>query len=169
MARVSQQPVPPTVVRDPRSALLASPDTNTKIRGCLAALKARAGDRYERLGMALTAGHSWEVSANLAGLTLGTVRTYQRKYPDVSELLGECESVGFAIYELELQQRALAGSDDRNSARLLEILLKARRAEYREKQQLSIDVMHRAESRLADVVGGWDVGTDSDSQLTQLT
>ena len=160
------QPIPDVI--DPLERLSArDPAVKARITGLLQTMQSRAGQKYSRMAANLIGGFSFEGAAVLAGLSARNAETYRRKYPDIAELLAECEQLGFQLYETELMRRALAGSGDRNSARLLEIVLKARRAEYRDRQQVSIDVMHRAESHHSAIVAGWDANTPTDSNETE--
>lgn len=160
------QPIPDVV--DPLARLSArDPAVKARITGLLNVVEARAGQKLGRMAANLVAGMSMEGAAVLAGMSATYAQSYRKKYPDVAELLAECEQLGFQLYETELMRRALAGSEDRNSARLLEIVIKARRAEYRDRQQVSIDVMHRAESHHSAIVAGWDANTPADSNETE--
>lgn len=137
-----------------------------RIRGLLADLQERAGFHVRAAGAALLCGGSWGLAAVAAGQSRQNFDAMRKKKPDVAALLQECEELGFTLYELEMQKRALAGASDRGSPRMLELIAKARRADYRDKVQGSIDVIHRAESHGATVIGGWRNDESSDSSVT---
>lgn len=154
---------PMTMTRNGRTI----PASISKIRGLQGLVQELAGAHYRVAAGALMAGCSYALAANLAGISQSAMADARKKRPDLAALLTQCEQIGFGLYELELQKRALAGDQDRGSIRALEIVAKSRRAEYREKSAIAIDVIHRAEQSASRLVGGWDTQPSSDSNETE--
>ena len=128
-------------------------------RGLLSALENHAGEQGRILGVALLSGKSLRIAATMAGFSPETIRQWLQKYPDVRYAVLTAEAIGASVFERELERRALAGSDDRGSVRALELVVKARMPEYRDKTQVQMDVVHKAESAVLDIVGDWRTST----------
>ena len=118
-----------------------------------------AGEQGRILGVALLSGKSLRIAATMAGFSPETIRQWLQKYPDVRYAVLTAEAIGASVFERELERRALAGSDDRGSVRALELVVKARMPEYRDKTQVQMDVVHKAESAVLDIVGDWRTST----------
>ena len=123
--------------------------------GFLATLENRAGDAGRRLGEALVHGRSLRLASVDAGVTYTAIRDWMRSDPELRSAVLAAEAVGASVFERELERRALAGADDRGSVRALELVVKARMPEYRDKTQVQMDVVHKAESAVLDIVGDW--------------
>lgn len=123
-----------------------------QIVGMLKPFNGRARVILERL----LNGYSMGMAAACAGVDTDTVRGWGRRHPEFRAALNTARDWGFRrTAESELQRRALAGSDDRASARLLELWVKREDAAYREKSQIQMDVIHRADERQRQVAGSW--------------
>jgi len=126
----------------------------------------RAGSKWRAAAAVLIAGGSYELAANAAGVSRNRFDAVRKSKRDIGELLAECESAGFGVYELELSRRALAGSADRGSIRALEIVLRTRRPEYREKVMGQVEHIHRAEELGRSWVSGWQGEREPDSEIS---
>jgi hypothetical protein len=88
-----------------------------------------------------------------------SIRRWEERHYELGEAFERLEQIGFAVtMERELYERAMAGPEDRSSARLLEIVVKARDPKYRDKAQ--IDITHSVASRKAmtSLTAGWQDG-----------
>ena len=87
--------------------------------------------------VALLNGYSKRAAASSVGVTARAVQLWAKKDERFAEAVRYCEDIGFAaVIETELYRRAVAGTDDRSSMRALEMVLKSRRPEYRDKPQV---------------------------------
>lgn len=93
------------------------------------------------------------MAAMSAGLHPESLRRMLKQDPEMREILTSAEEMGTRrVFEGELFTRALAGPEDRGSIRALELVMKARLPEYREKQQVQMEVIHRAASAVSAAV-----------------
>jgi hypothetical protein len=114
-----------------------------EIRGLLLPWNTRA----RQVLVSLLRGYSLRSAAATAGIDHDTVTRWGKKHTDFSQALTKAREWGFTrTFESELQRRALAGPDDRGSMQALLAVAKARAPEYREKSQLQLEVLHRAEA-----------------------
>lgn len=133
------------------------------LRGLLEPFSTRA----RMVIVSLLRGYSQRMAAATAGIDDETVRVWGKRHPEFAQAVQKAASLGFSrTFERELHQRALAGPDDRGSMRALELVTKARAPEYREKQQIAMEVTHRAEIALGGMVQGWDDDGPADSERT---
>ena len=117
--------------------------------------------------VAMLRGYSQRMAAATVGVTGDTVSNWGKRHPEFAEALRKAADWGFSrTFEKELHQRALAGPDDKGSMRALELVTKARAPEYREKQQIAMEVTHRAEIAMSGLVQGW-AGDDVPADSTQ--
>ena len=106
--------------------------------------------------IALLRGASRTQAAVAAGIDIDTMRGWERKHEQFATATATCANWGFAtVFERELMSRALAGADDRGSMRALELIIKARDASYREKQQIQMEHIIRARAAQDTLVAGW--------------
>jgi hypothetical protein len=106
--------------------------------------------------LALLQGWSRTQAAAFAGVTDSAVRQWGQQDRAFSEAVEAAQSLGFARGpESELYKRAFAGEEDRGSMRALELIIKARSPEYREKVQTRLDVVHHAERMMGAMADGW--------------
>lgn len=134
------------------------------IRGLLEPFSTRA----RMVIVSLLRGYSQRMAAATAGISDETVRLWGKAHPEFAQAVAKASNLGFSrTFERELHQRALAGPDDRGSMRALELVTKARAPEYREKQQIAMEVTHRAEQALGMMVQGWSDDAAADSQATE--
>ncbi len=113
---------------------------------------------------ALLNGSSKSMAAVSAGVTTRSVQLWEKADEGFQNAVALAERIGFAcIIESELYRRALAGAEDRGSMRALEMVVKSRDAAYREKAQVTLDVVHRAEDNLHRLTAGWDSDSESDT------
>jgi hypothetical protein len=102
-------------------------------------------------------GRSRSMAAAGAGITLRTIQLWEKSDPGFRDASVSAEQIGFAgVIESELYRRALAGHSDRGSMRALELVVKSRDASYREKSQITLDVVQRAEEAGQRLVSGWE-------------
>jgi hypothetical protein len=130
-----------------------------EILGLLATVEAHAGDRGVMFGLGLLRGWSRTMAAVPTGVSETSIRRWEERHYELGEAFERLEQIGFAVtMERELYERAMAGPDDRSSARLLEIVVKARDPKYRDKAQ--IDITHSVASRKAmtSLTAGWQDG-----------
>lgn len=140
----------------------ARPDAQL-IVGLLDGLRERAGESGYRIGLALAAGQSRGMAALAGGLTRQGLAAWCKRDRSVAMLLDSCEQLGFStVLESELYRRALNGESDRGSMRALELVVKARDATYRDKAQVQMEVVHRAQEAVAGAFGGWE-GADENN------
>lgn len=106
--------------------------------------------------VALLNGYSKGAAAASGGLSTRAVQLWAKKDADFAEAVRTCQGIGFAaVIESELYRRALAGTADNGSARALEVVLKSRRPEYREKHHYEVEVLAEAKQAIAAMVAGW--------------
>lgn len=132
------------------------------IGGLVRELQARAGEQGVRIGMALAAGQSRGMAALAGGITRQGLAAWCKRDREVSVLFDACEQLGFSsVLESELYRRALSGPEDRGSIRALELVVKARDPQYRDKAQVQMEVIHRAQEAVAEAFGGWEQAEDA--------
>lgn len=123
------------------------------------------GGRARIVLAALLNGYSERMAAVQAGISGETVRQWRLKDPKFAEACQKALDAGFArVFESELYDRAL-DREDRGSMRALELVVKARSADYREKTQAQISVIHAA----ADAFGAasaWKALPEADTSQT---
>lgn len=118
--------------------------------------------RARHILVSLLRGYSQRMACAGAGIDPETLRRWGLKHPDFAAAVKQAESLGFSrVFERELYSRALAGSEDRGSMRALELVTKARAPEYRDKSQVQMEVVHRAQEATSGAFGGWDAGETS--------
>ena len=128
-----------------------------QISGLLAPFNGRA----RTVIIKLLAGWSRGMAAAAAGVDSDTVRDWEKRDPEFAQATAKALNLGFAaVYESELYDRALDRSD-RGSMRALELVVKARSPEYREKNQLQIEVLQRVEQAGSNLLAGWDPASES--------
>jgi len=133
------------------------------LRGLLEPFSTRA----RMVIVSLLRGYSQRMAAATAGMSDEGVRLWGKAHPEFARAVREASNLGFSrTFERELHQRALAGPDDKGSMRALELVTKARAPEYREKQQIAMEVTHRAEIAMSGLVQGWS-GDDAAPDSTQ--
>ena len=110
--------------------------------------------RARSICLLLLGGASILQAAAGAGLARGTLDNWRQADAAFQRAVGLCLDLGSALYEGELHSRALAGPDDRGSMRALELVVKARNPDYRDKQQIQMGVLHVFKQGLSDA-GGW--------------
>ena len=105
----------------------------------------------------LLQGYSVGMAAACAGIGTDSVNTWGKRHPEFADAVRKARDWGFRrTAERELQRRALAGSDDKHSGRLLELWLKREDSAYRDKSQLQMEVVHRAMEAGNAVIQGWE-------------
>lgn len=110
--------------------------------------------RARRVCLLLLGGASLLQAAAGAALSRGTLDNWRQGNAAFQRAIGLCLDLGSALYEGELHSRALAGPDDRGSMRALELVVKARNPDYRDKAQVQMGVIHVFKQALSDA-GGW--------------
>ncbi len=110
--------------------------------------------RARSICLLLLGGASILQAAAGAGLARGTLDNWRQADVAFQRAVGLCLDLGSALYEGELHSRALAGPDDRGSMRALELVVKARNPDYRDKAQVQMGVIHVFKQALSDA-GGW--------------
>ena len=125
-------------------------DAVEEIGGLLDSFNGRA----RRVCLGLLGGASLLQAAASAGVARNTVDHWRQTDAAFQRAVGLCLDLGSALYEGELHSRALAGPDDRGSMRALELVVKARNPDYRDKQQIQMGVLHVFKQGLSDA-GGW--------------
>lgn len=109
--------------------------------------------------VALLRGFSQRMAAASAGIDPETLRRWGVRHREFADAVKQAEGLGFSrVFERELYSRAMAGPEDRGSMRALELVTKARAAEYREKSQVQMEVVHRAQEATTGAFGGWEQG-----------
>lgn len=121
------------------------------LAGLLSAFSARA----RRILLSLLSGASLRRAAASGGIGESTLSNW-RRVPEFDNAIEVAQVLGSARYEDELHDRALGGPDDRGSMRALELVVKARNADYRDKSQVQHGVVHVMAGVLRDA-GGWRV------------
>lgn len=130
-----------------------------EIVGLLRPFNARA----RHVLVSLLRGYSRKMAATNVGLDSETVANWGKRVPEFAEAMRKAQDWGFArTFERELYSRALAGPADRGSMRALELVVKARDSAYREKAQIQMDVIHRAQEAMTGAFGGWLPEGDSE-------
>lgn len=123
------------------------------LRGLLLPFNGRA----RHVLVSLLRGYSQRMAAASAGIDPETLRRWGLRHPEFAAAVKQAEGLGFSrVFERELYSRAMAGPEDRGSMRALELVTKARAAEYREKTQVQMEVVHRAQEAMTGAFGGWD-------------
>lgn len=107
-----------------------------------------------RVCLSLLQGASILQAAASAGKAKNTIDSWRQADVTFQRAVGLCLDLGSALYEGELHSRALAGPDDRGSMRALELVVKARNPDYRDKAQVQMGVIHVFKQALSDA-GGW--------------
>ena len=121
-------------------------DAVEEISGLLDGFNGRA----RRVCLLLLGGASLLQAAAGAALSRGTLDNWRQGNAAFQRAVGLCLDLGSALYEGELHSRALAGPDDRGSMRALELVVKARNPDYRDKQQIQMGVLHVFKQGLSD-------------------
>jgi hypothetical protein len=117
--------------------------------------------RARQILLGLLQGWSRGMACASAGIDTDTLRAWERREPAFKAATAQAAGLGFAaVYESELYDRAL-DRGDRGSARLLELVLKARAPEYRDRAQQEITVIHRASQARTEVVGDWQPAAEA--------
>lgn len=112
--------------------------------------------------VALLGGQNRRMAALSGGVTGTTMREWIQRDRAFAEAVSLAEDIGLAgTFESELYRRAMAGTEDKGSIRALEMVLKARSADYREKAQVSMEVTHRAASAGQAMIEGYTPAADS--------
>lgn len=112
------------------------------------------GGRARRVCLRLLGGASLLQAAAAAGIGRTTLDDWRQRELAFQRCVSLCLDLGSALYEGELHSRALAGPDDRGSMRALELVVKARNPDYRDKAQVQMGVVHVFKQALSDA-GGW--------------
>ena len=135
------------------------------VAGLIRALSDRAGAdgaRWERLGIALMQGYSRNMACVASGLHPKTLSDRCIRDAELSSLVQQAETIGFGVFEQELYRRAMAGKDDRGSVRALELVVRARGPEYREKINVQHERIVRAEEASARALPVGEAGDEPD-------
>lgn len=114
----------------------------------------RFNGRARRVLFALLEGKSLAQASAIAVIGRDTLDNWRRNVQEFGYAVTLCHDLGSALYEGELHSRALAGPDDRGSMRALELVVKARNPDYRDKAQVQMGVIHVFKQALSDA-GGW--------------
>ena len=120
----------------------------------MAGLIGRFNGRARRVCLRLLGGASLLQAAAAAGIGRTTLDDWRQRELEYQRIVSLCLDLGSALYEGELHSRALAGPDDRGSMRALELVVKARNPDYRDKAQIQMGVLHVFKQGLSDA-GGW--------------
>ena len=121
------------------------------LRGILGPFNGRA----RSILLSLLGGHSMGMASAGAGISKNTLDRWRQSDPAFGEAVTLAYDIGFSAgIEAEAYDRAMDRTD-RASGRLLELILKARSPDYREKSQLQLEVVARVGSALDTLVGGW--------------
>lgn len=121
--------------------------------------------RARNILLILLEGGSEREAARAVGITRQTIYNWKDKDPAFKEAVALFGDFGVSVFESELRRRALAGVADKHSMRALELALKAKAPEYRDKQALNITLRAEAEGAAATFVGGWGSNDDSAGYL----
>lgn len=97
----------------------------------------------------------------MLGRTPQGLGLYLRNDAELLAIIEIAEGMGTAHYETELYRRAMAGAADRGSVRALEIVLKARDPQYRDRLQVQHSAMLEGERAVSRLTSGW---ADDDSE-----
>jgi len=107
--------------------------------------------------VSLLNGYSKGMAAASSSVTVRCVQKWAAKEAAFREAVELAERVGFAtVLEAELYKRAMAGPEDRGSMRALELVVKSREANYREKAQVQLAVVAQAREAMVRFVEGWE-------------
>ena len=99
-----------------------------------------------------------------AGVAKATVDNWRNADPAFAQAVLMALDLGFALgIEAEAYDRA-QDRTDRASGRLLELILKARSPDYREKSQLQLEVVQRVGSAGAAALAGWSPAAAEQTQ-----
>ena len=129
----------------------------------LAGLLGPFNGRAREILVHLLGGSSMAMAAATAGLSKTGLDTWRQRDPEFGAAVTMAYDMGFAAsVESYAYQRAF-DPEDRASGRLLELILKARSPDYREKSQLQLEVVRRIEDAGASMLSGWAPVVDSDS------
>ena len=110
-----------------------------------------------RMAAALYQGQTRRMAALAGGIHPKYLPELCKRDRKLADALDMAEAMGLATtLERELYKRAMAGPNDRGSIRALEIALKSRDANYRERSQMQLEVVTRAQESRAQIVSGWD-------------
>ena len=106
--------------------------------------------------LSLLGGSTLGMAAASVGLSKNALDDWRQRDPPFAQAVTLCYDIGFSsTIEAEAYDRAMDRTD-RASGRLLELILKARSPDYREKSQLQLEVVARVGSALGTLVGGWN-------------
>lgn len=126
-----------------------------QVAGLLATCRSRAGEAYASIALRLLLGYSRTMAVVGSGVPIRTMNDHCMRDQQLSAALSECENIGFSRHEAELYRRAHAGAEDRGSGRMLEMILKARGPQYREKYQVEHQHILAAEQATGAALAGW--------------
>lgn len=111
--------------------------------------------RARQILLSLLAGHSMGMAAASAGLSKSGLDVWRQRDQAFADAITMAYDMGFAAnIEAEAYDRAM-DREDRASGRLLELILKARSPDYREKSQLQLEVVRRVDQAGAAMLAGW--------------
>lgn len=106
--------------------------------------------------VALLNGKSKRMAAANVGVSDRQIRNWAQADPPFGQAASVLYDIGFStVLESELYRRAMAGSDDRGSMRALELIIKSRDPEYREKSSIEFSVARAAHERMNDLVADY--------------
>lgn len=106
--------------------------------------------------VALLNGKSKKMAAASIGLNDRSIRNWAQRDPSFGQAVGIVYDVGFStVIESELYRRAMAGPDDRGSMRALELIVKSRDADYRDKASLELSMVRAATDRMNELVADY--------------
>ncbi len=125
--------------------------------GLVQRIEAHAGALGRLVAIQLLKGHAKYKACARAGTSENVFfRHVAAGNAELLDLLTQCERIGFSrTFEAELFSRALAGPEDRGSARLLEVALKQRDPSYRDKSDVSVTVVQQAREAAMIGAGGY--------------
>ena len=104
----------------------------------------------------LLAGFSMGMAAAAAGLSKHGLDSWRERDPEFAQAVTLAYDIGFgAVIEAGAYSRAM-DRNDRASGRLLELILKARGEEYREKSQVQLSVIRAVGSAFDGLAGDWE-------------
>lgn len=126
------------------------------IIGLLRDVQSRAGSEGVAIARALIGGQPPYMAALNGGISHTELQRRRKADPELSEAYSTAENIGIACtIEAELHRRAMAGPEDRGSMRALELALKSRRADYRDRQQVETTHIIRASEAADAYAGDW--------------
>ena len=115
--------------------------------------------RARQILLRLLAGHSLGMAAASVALSKDALDDWRKRDPEFGAAVTLCYDIGFSVgIEAEAYDRAM-NREDRASGRLLELILKARSPDYREKSQLQLEVVRRVEFAGHRMIAGWQPGS----------